>query len=450
MDVTNPVRRILFYFALGAIFIRFSVIHEALAVLLNLNLYLLYLVMPPAILGVIITGGLRRTLKAPTARYYIAFVVWLFIAVPFSGWRGGSAADVFAYAKTEVAMIFIVAGLVMTWGECKLVMYTLAVAGATDLLIGRVFMQQGSDRSNLAMGGSTIANSNDLAVHLILMMGFLLYFVLAPKVPKLISYVCLPAIGYGVYIILSAGSRGGLVALSVCVLFTFVMGSSKYRMALIILGPIAAVAIVSQLPRSTLLRLGTLTSTSADAQVQDDAEGSADARRELLKKSLVFTVQHPLFGVGPGQFYSAEGGESVKEGRRGMWHATHNSWTQISSECGIPAATFFICAMVSALRLLWKTNKQARANPVNADIASATFCAMLGMIGFMAAITFANFAYFFYEPALCGLCIAIYYGAQHEMAARQFRAAAAPPAAPLWNPAQPLALSPPSFASKLR
>ena len=137
-------------------------------------------------------------------------------------------------------------------------------------------------------------------------------------------------------------------------------------------------------------------------------------------------------------------------GHRGMWHETHNSYTQISSECGIPALIFFVSAVVSAYRLALKTYRLARANPGNCGIAATAFSLMLGIIGFMSVIMFANFGYRFYEPALCGLCVMMYTAAQHEMAARKFKAAATPAPAPLWVPAQPLMTPAPSFASRLR
>jgi O-antigen ligase len=450
-DLANPLRRFTFYFALAVIYIRFSVIHEVLAVLLNLNLYLLYIVLPPALAGVILTGGIRRTWSARSGRYWFLFLAWLCLSAPFSSWLGGSVTEVYTYVKAEYLMLFVVAGLAMTWKECRMVMYALVLAALTDLVVGRSFANQGTDRMNLnTMGGSTIANANDFAAHLILMMAFLLYLVIAPKIPTIVRLITVPAILYGIFLILGAGSRGALVAVLGALIFTFALGSSTYRMLLIVTVPIAVVLMLAALPRTTLLRLGTLTSDSGDRQIQEDAEGSSGARRELFKKSLEYTVLHPLFGVGPGQFSDFEGGQSMKQGRRGMWHETHNTFTQISSECGIPALIFFVAAIVSAFRLALKTFRQARANPANRDIAAATFCLMLGIVGFMTAITFANFGYRFYEPALCGLCIVMYTAAQHEMAARQSKAAAASPAAPLWAPAQPLVANAPSFASKLR
>jgi O-antigen ligase len=423
----NPVRRLLFYFALAAIFIRFSVIHEALAAGLNLNLYLLYLVMPPALLGVLITGGIRRTLRARSALYWVAFLLWICLATVFSSWRGGSALTLFYYARSEFIMLFVVAGLTLTWKECMRVMYTLAFAGVTDLVIGRLFLREDVNRVDLAMGGSTIGNANDLAAHFILVMIFLSFLILAPKVPFLVRMAAVPMVGYGVLIITGTGSRGALLALAVSVVFTFVMGSARLRLGMLVFAPIAALAVLAFLPHTTLARLGTIFSNTAVENSTVEAVESAEMRRELLLKSVEYTVEHPLFGVGPGQFSMFEGGESVKNGHRGMWHETHNVLTQISSECGIPALIFFLSAILSAFLLVMKAYRRARQNAAaNAEIMAVTFCLMLSWIGFMTAISFLNLGYRFYAPALCGLCIAAARAAHHEMDARKSSAQPAP------------------------
>ena len=436
-DRSNPFRRIAFYFALAAIFVRFSVVHEVLAVVLNLDLYLLYIVMPPALLGVAFTGGFQRLFKAKSSRYWALFLVWLCLSAVFSAWRGGSAHELYLYVKGEYLMLFVTGGLVMTWKEFRLVMYTMFLAAVTDLAVGRMFMRNSMDRIDFNMGGSTIANSNDFAVHLILMTAFLLYMLLIPKAPTVVRLACLPMLGYAGFLILSTGSRGAMVALVIFVLFTAVMGTARQRIFVVAAVPVMAIVILAVMPRDTLLRLSAFGSDSGSGSdlVLEEAGGSSEMRRALLIKSLEYTIQHPLFGVGPGRFSDFEGGESQREGRKGLWHETHNSFTQISSECGIPALLFFLAALISAFRLALKTYRRSRENPANIDISVAAFCIMLGMVGFMAAATFANFGYRFYEPAMCGLCIVMYEAARREMDSRQSKGTISP--VPAWTPARP-------------
>ena len=450
-DVNNPFRRFAFYFALVTMFIRFSVIHEVLAVILNLNLYLLYLVVPPALMGVAITGGIRRVVRERTGKYWLLFLGWLFLSTLFSAWRGGSAGALSLYIKGEYLMLFVAGGLAMTWREYRQIMYAMFLACLADLFVGRVFMRQTDDRFNLNMGGSTIANSNDFAVHLILLCGFLLGFALLPKVPAILRLLCWPMLGYATFLILGTGSRGALIAVGVFVLFIFLIGSRKQRITLLVAAPLILAGVISVTPRTTLMRLATVITQSEDTSVVEDAEGSSAARRELLKKSLLFTVQHPVFGVGLGRFSDFEGGESQREGKHGMWHETHNSFTQISSENGIPGLVLFLAALISAFRMALTIYRKSGGSAENKDIRIAAFSLMLSMTGFLTAAFFTNFGYRFYEPALCGLCIVLYHAAEHEMSARQARSQA--PAAPRWAPPQPTANRVPqstSFSARLR
>ena len=45
---------------------------------------------------------------------------------------------------------------------------------------------------------------------------------------------------------------------------------------------------------------------------------------------------------------------SAAEGTRGQWLGTHNTYTQISSECGLPGLLFFVAS-------LWFSLKELRA-----------------------------------------------------------------------------------------
>jgi O-antigen ligase len=91
---------------------------------------------------------------------------------------------------------------------------------------------------------------------------------------------------------------------------------------------------------------------------------------------------------------------------------------QAAVECGIPGFLLFTGGIVSTLLLLYKTFRQARRRPDCQDIRVAVFCIMLGMAGFIVAITFLNFAYFFYLPVMGGLATGVWSAAQREFQLR--------------------------------
>jgi len=63
---------------------------------------------------------------------------------------------------------------------------------------------------------------------------------------------------------------------------------------------------------------------------------------------LQFTLDNPLLGVGPGQFMQAEVNLAAKEHRKALWMASHNAYTETSSETGIVGLVLFLVAFLGA------------------------------------------------------------------------------------------------------
>ena len=85
-----------------------------------------------------------------------------------------------------------------------------------------------------------------------------------------------------------------------------------------------------------------------------------------------------------------------------MWHQTHNTYTQVSSECGIPALILFLMALGTTFRRLSKTTKTT--DPVLGGIAQVVFTSMFG---FAVCVIFLSHAYDFPLVVSSGLAIAI-------------------------------------------
>jgi putative inorganic carbon (hco3(-)) transporter len=404
----NPLRKLSFYFGLAFLFMLFGVVPEVVFYTTNVNTYLLYWVAPPAILGAFMTGGIRRAFRYRASWYWVAFFAWMVLSVPFSSWRGGSTARVMDYARIPFLLLFVAGGLATTWKEMRAIFYTIAAAGVFNLLTAKLFVQDVNGRLTLDASG-TIGNSNDLAAHLILVIPFIIYVVMDKKSNTFLRAALLPPIAYGVWVITGTASRGALIALSVMFVFILWRATASQRAVVLAAGVVLAGLSILLLPGATLNRLGSLF-----GEQHLEAEESAESRGYLFRTSLRYTREHPLFGVGPDQFSTFEGKESRSEGQIGAWHATHCSWTQVSSECGIPALIFFALGLGSAFLLVHKTWRQARRQGFT-EIANMCFCYSMGMVGFLVAITFLANAYRFYFPVLIGLAICLRFVALRQM-----------------------------------
>lgn len=399
------MRSFAFYCGLVLVFLRFSFLPETIAFFTGINTYVLYIWGPPALIGVVAFGGLKRTFRYTPAKFWLAFLVYMIVAVPFSSWRGDSFMLAQTYLRTNFTMLLVTAGLAVTWVECRYLMYAIALAALFNLGTTRLLMIQTADSDRLFLESrGSITDPNDLAAHLLLVLPFLLFIILRKRVHLALRLILVAAMTYGMFLILRTGSRGGLVALVLTLVCTLIFGSARQKIAVGIVGPTMFVILVALLPGPTWNRLK---SFAVGQETSKGAIESAEARKYLLEKSIEFTFKKPFFGVGPGQFQNYEGREAITEHRRGSWHATHNTYTQISSECGIPALVFFLGAIISTFALLQKIRRKTKKLRRD-EVAIAAFCIMLGLIAYCTASMFLSNGYRFQFPAVSGLVIAIW------------------------------------------
>lgn len=421
VDVANPFRKVGLLLTMALMFLRFTGLHELLVSKLNFNSYILYILGIPAGLCVIFGGALGRTLRENSARYWLAFAGWLLLAVPFSDWKGGSLRLVTTYIRTDLITLFLVAGLVLTWDECWRFLKMMAWSGVFVTALGFIFPGTVGNGPRLDLAIETSMNNpNDYAALLILLVPFLL-LPLRTQHGIVRKVACLTGLTAGLFMVLSTGSRGAFVG-ALAAATVLIWNLEPIQRVVAILGIVTiGGGLMIALPAQITERFANIFGTSIESSNPADDAGasSTESRIYLLKKSLLFTVQNPMFGVGPGEFADHEGFGAHAVGLHGNWHEAHNSYTEVSSEAGVPAAIFFIAALVSTYRVLRKLDRQVRTlprTPLNQRIRAATWCARIAMIGFCCCIFFLSLAYRFYLPAFSGLVIAMNRAAKREWA----------------------------------
>ncbi len=214
-EQVSSVRRIAFYAAVAMIFARMSVTPEILAYLTGTNTYVLYLVGPLALIGVLVSGGIGRAFRSKVSWYWTGLVICMLIATPVSSWPGGSAQLVSTYLRTDYICLLVLAGTVSTWKDIKTVFNMLVASGFIVLCVVR-FLATPDNEGRLALDvtDSTIGNPNDLAAHVLLLLPFMC---ISDLRPGRIRYFGLLALGggfYSVWIILGTSSRGAFIALA--------------------------------------------------------------------------------------------------------------------------------------------------------------------------------------------------------------------------------------------
>ena len=286
-----------FICALVLIFLRFSALPEVIGSITGVRTYLPYLFGPIAVLAVIVSGGMRRVFQENTARFWLLFAVWMILAVPFSTWRGDSIQHVAGYLKADFILLVTTAGLARKWTDCRKIMYTVAAAAVFNIATA-YFFQTGGSRLSFDVAG-TIGNSDDLAAHFLIVLPFLLFIALKPRTSRFFRLLSAVAIAVGIFQIFRTSTRGALISLLVTTMFVFLRGSLRQKVAVAISAIAAAALLTIFLPAANWQRL---TSFSRGASANEEAIESSDERQYLLKQSIIFTLEHPLFGVGPSEF----------------------------------------------------------------------------------------------------------------------------------------------------
>jgi len=125
-------------------------------------------------------------------------------------------------------------------------------------------------------------------------------------------------------------------------------------------------------------------------------KGALDARKALLKKSIIVAATHPLFGVGPGCFILVDKG----------WVVAHNTYTELAAEAGFPAILLFLLALGAALKnvLYVKGSAKYQEDP---EVQLFTQALRAGLIAYVIAACFASTEYNLYPYFLIGYTCAM-------------------------------------------
>jgi O-antigen ligase len=297
-------------------------------------------------------------------------------------------------------LAFVVPALVVNFRQVRVLFSLLGLCSVVVLAAVRFFGDATYGRLSLESSG-VIGNPNDLAAHLVWLLPFLVFVLMDRNRASILRLLTVPVMMYAIYVTASTGSRGALVALAAATTFFFMKAKMTAKLGVIVAALLAITLAPYLLPDSVKNRLN---SVFGDAHAE--AEASKDAREYLFRKSLEFTARHPVFGVGPGQFATYEGKDSIAQGEIGSWHGTHCTWTEVSSESGIPALLFLLGALWYTAFPSLRLYRSARLAG-NSNVANACIAFLLAFIGYFTAATFLSHSFSATIPFMIGIGVAL-------------------------------------------
>ena len=396
--VLSTIQKLGFSVTLAYVFLRFSFLHEFITAKTGFDTHLSVLFYSLSYLACLFSGRALAAWRSRSAVIWVLFSLCMCLATVTSFWRGGSFPVTSDYIRTALPLLFVFPALIVTPAQLEKVLNTIGIAGIAIVILGLITDTFKGGRLALDALGS-IGNSNDYAAHLTFVLPAIAFLTLAQPRNFIVKALGIASIGMGLFEILSTGSRGGLIGLIVMGIYVFFSCSAKLKVFLVVVLPAAALCCIPFLPGEAATRLASMFSSNAQTS---EAADSQESRLALLRESIKATTEHPILGVGPGVFMDYEGAVAEQNGGRGLWHVTHNSYTQVSSECGLPAFVLYICGVTGAFLALRRSSKST--NPAISRLARVL---VIGMSGLCTCMIFLSNAYSANILALAGIAIAI-------------------------------------------
>ena len=348
-----------------------------------------------ALLGLIVGFSGRRFGKYPTElKLMLVLFAWQCLGIPFAFYRSGALNYVVNGCSKALIVAWIVGMLVESIPQVRTLLFIQAGSVAVMTLFSILTYKGG--RMGGVLGG-VFDNPNDLAIAIAMNWPLCWLFLLSAKNPlkKAIWAIFMILMVRGLML---TYSRSGFLALAVAVAFSLwefgVRGKRRYLIGVAVL---FAVVLLVLGPSKYASRLESIVGGSDSSGVDIYGGDARQARLELLKMSLLTSAQHPVFGVGAGQFRAATE----------LWHVTHNTYTEISADQGIPALGLFLAVLALSFRNL----RRIRSSPAYAaseDIRLFVGGLWAALASYVTGAMFASTSYNLFPYFLIGYTTALY------------------------------------------
>ena len=293
-----------------------------------------------AFLALLFSVSLReRSDKWPTElKLLIGLFLWECLTVPFAWWIGGALSTVLTKCSKTIIVAYLVSFAVTSVDQLRRLLFVQAASVAV-MTLASVFLYTGGRMSGVL--GGVFDNPNDLAINIALNWPLCLMFLIAAKGPmKKLMW------GAGLLVMLRGlmltYSRTGFLAIVVAIAFClYEFGVRGKRLYILAAALLCGLFFVVAVPQNYGQRVQSI---FGEPLHKGDSQ---ESRKELLTLSWQATIRRPIFGLGPGNFQSYTR----------TWHVTHNTYTELSSECGVPALILFLLVIKRAFTNLAKLRK---------------------------------------------------------------------------------------------
>jgi O-antigen ligase len=328
----------------------------------------------------------------PATKFLLAFLSWMVLCVPGALVAGNSFELVFGNFVKTALMCIVVAATVRGIRDVERLAFVYLVAATVyaGVVITRFDLGSGPD---WRLGHLYYYDANDLATFLVTAMPLGLYFLHAGRsmVTRVFAAGALAVITVA---FVHTGSRGGFIALIAVAGFIVLRYSAIALTRRVFVTVLVAVIVMATASTQYWEQMGTIMS-DADYNRTDES-----GRMQIWSRGVGYMLVHPLLGVGPGNFQTAEGtlspyAERQQFGVGVRWNAAHNSYIQVGAEMGVVGLLLFLAILVNAFVALYRSSPPKEDTGAGRQDRRRQLTQVLtaSLIGFVVGAFFLSLAY---------------------------------------------------------
>jgi O-antigen ligase len=343
----------------------------------------------------VISGQLKFR-KSREMSLMLSLTIWFFLGVPFSIFKS-NALNTLGTEWIKIVMIFIVLTQTITSTKrLRQLLWVMFVSGllatASSLVLGNYDFDPNAEQRYLGMSrGFFFGNYLGIAAAVIVPYLAAMFVHTRSFLKQLFMVACFSTM---VFSLVLTASRSNLICIIISLILVWAM-VLKDTIKSHLIGIFFALGLVLSIvfaPLAFWERVGTLwgSEVSAQSTAGDEAEESARTRRMILDASIQATFTKPIFGVGAGNFVTYSG-DVIRIAK-----GTHNTFTQVSSEGGIPALIMFVMLLITGITRMRRMVRLCKGKPELAQEKSFASATIVSIVSFMVGGFFAHLAWEYY------------------------------------------------------
>jgi len=360
-------------------------------------------------------------------RIVLLLTAWFAAGIPFAYWRGGSFMVLTQIWLKTVLIFFLLTQTLITLKRIRTILWAIILSEFAVTTFSLLAPSQMTWKSCLGCEGAGDAERMVGVNH-----GFLYWNVLGIAIGMIVPYMAalfiakrsalrslllVATIVSMFWMQVLTASRSGTIVVAFSVLLTSLfVARGSLRGKVIRTGTVLALlATICLAPAIFWDRLSTITddNSAAVGTAEASADLSKNERLTLLMRSVTYTLEHPMFGLGLGNFDVANGNDlDTPE----AWIGSHNTYTQISSEAGVPALLLFLGLLCAVLRNMKRVIQTTMNDPQYSELNLMARASVVSLAAFVLGALFAHKGYDYYAYTAP---IAVAVGIQQIAAARQ-------------------------------